>query len=102
MSRRWRRWCPTVIDANRAQRMSLVSTNCLGQTGPAIADTDADYEQMWAQDADALYAYAVAAANASAVTQFTPPPATIRGTGWPRCVPAPRRRGAPTLTARRR
>ncbi|MFZ1176171.1 MAG: PPE family protein [Mycobacterium sp.] len=72
---------PAVIDANRAQRMSLVSTNCLGQTGPAIADTDAEYEQMWAQDTDALYAYAGAAADASAVTAFTPPPATAGPAG---------------------
>ena len=33
---------PAAIDANRAQWMSLVSTNCLGQTGPAIADAEAD------------------------------------------------------------
>lgn len=65
---------PSVVDANRAQRMSLVSTNCLGQTGPAIADTEAAYEQMWAQDTDALYAYAGASAGASKVTTFTSPP----------------------------
>ena len=76
---------PAVIDANRAQRMSLVSTNCLGQTGPAIADTDAEYEQMWAQDTDAMYAYAGASADASAVTPFTSPPLRNRGAGWPRC-----------------
>jgi len=67
---------PAAIDANRAQWMSLVSTNCLGQTGPAIADTEAEYEQMWAEDADALYAYAGASADASTVTPFTSPPNT--------------------------
>lgn len=67
---------PPLIDANRAVRISLASTNCLGQTSPAIADTDADYEHMWAQDADAMYAYASASAAASWVTPFTSPPTT--------------------------
>ncbi len=67
---------PAVIEANRTQRMSLVSTGRLGQTGPAIADIEAEYEQIWAQDADALYAYAGASADASTVTPFTSPPTT--------------------------
>jgi PPE-repeat protein len=65
---------PLVIEANRAQRMSLASTNCLGQISPAIADAEADYEQMWAQDADAMYSYAGASADAAMVTPFTSPP----------------------------
>jgi len=65
---------PPVIEANRARRMSLASTNCLGQTSPAIADIDADYEQMWCQDADTMYAYARASAEASALTPFSSPP----------------------------
>jgi PPE-repeat protein len=65
---------PPVIEANRARRASLASTNCLGQTSPAIADTEADYEQMWARDADAMYAYARASADASALTRFSSPP----------------------------
>jgi PPE-repeat protein len=67
---------PPVIEANRALRTSLASSNCLGQTSPAIADTDGDYEQMWAQDADAMNAYASASAAASTVTPFTSPPTT--------------------------
>jgi PPE-repeat protein len=67
---------PPVIEANRAQRRSLALTNCLGQTSPAIADTEADYEQMWAQDSDAMYAYADASADASTMAAFTSPPAT--------------------------
>ncbi len=70
---------PPVIDANRALRTSLASTNCLGQTSPAIADTEADYERMWAQDADAMYAYAGASADASTLTLFTPPPHATGG-----------------------
>ena len=64
---------PPVIEANRAQRRSLASTNCLGQTSPAIAATEADYEQMWAQNSDAMYTYADAAADAATVTPFMTP-----------------------------
>jgi PPE-repeat protein len=70
---------PQVINANRAQRISLSTTNCLGQNSPAIADIDAEYEQMWATDTDAMYAYAGASADASTVTPFTSPPATTAG-----------------------
>lgn len=69
---------PPVIDANRALRRSLAIRNCLGQTSPAIADAEADYEQMWARNADAMHAYAGASAVASTVTPFTsPPPAAV-------------------------
>jgi hypothetical protein len=64
---------PAEIHANRAQRMALAATNNLGQAGPAIADVDAEYERMWAQDAAALYGYAAAAAAAAAVTPFASP-----------------------------
>jgi PPE-repeat protein len=65
---------PDLIDANRSLRASLASTNCLGQISAAIADTDAEYEQMWAQDADAMYAYAATSAGATEVTPFASPP----------------------------
>ena len=88
---------PSVVDANRARRMSLAWTNCLGQTSPAIADTEADYERMWARDADAMYAYARASADASTLTRFSSPPSGTRPAG-------PARRGVTpasswTLTA---
>jgi PPE family/PPE-SVP subfamily C-terminal region len=65
---------PPVITANRARQRSLGALNCLGQTGPAIAEIDAEYERMWARDADAMYAYADAAADAAALAPFTSPP----------------------------
>src|SRR5271156_1900517 len=67
---------PPAINANRAQQRSLAKANHLGQISPAIADIDAEYDQMWAQDADAMYAYACASADASTVTPFTSPPPT--------------------------
>ncbi|WP_445161411.1 PPE family protein [Mycobacterium sp. Dal123C01] len=65
---------PNVIGANRLQRISLAEKNCLGQISAVIADTDADYEQMWVQDASAMYAYARASAHASKLTPFSSPP----------------------------
>lgn len=68
---------PHVINANRLQRISLAATNCLGQSSPAIADTEADYERMWAKDAAAMYAYARASAGIWKLTPFnSPPPST--------------------------
>lgn len=68
---------PHVIDANRLQRNSLAATNCLGQSSAAIADAEADYERMWAEDAAAMYAYARASAGIWKLTPFnSPPPST--------------------------
>lgn len=65
---------PPAITANRARLRSLAQRNCLAQSGPAIADVDAEYEHMWACDADAMYAYARAAADAATLAPFTSPP----------------------------
>ena len=67
---------PAVIAANRAQLASLVATNLLGQNGPAIAATEAQYGQMWAQDAAAMYGYAAQSATATKVPSFTTAPQT--------------------------
>lgn len=71
---------PHVIDANRLRRITLAAANCLGQLSPAVADADADYERMWAQDAAAMYAYARASAGVWKLTPFdSPPPAAEPG-----------------------
>jgi PPE-repeat protein len=67
---------PPVIAANRTQLASLVATNLLGQNGPAIAATEAQYGQMWAQDAAAMYGYAAQSATATQVPSFTTAPQT--------------------------
>lgn len=54
-----------VVAANRSLLMSLVATNVLGQNTAAIAATEAEYSEMWAQDAGAMYGYAGSAAPAS-------------------------------------
>lgn len=67
---------PPEIAANRSLLMSLVATNILGQNSPAIATTEAQYAEMWAQDAAAMYGYADASSVATAVTPFSTPPQT--------------------------
>jgi PPE-repeat protein len=64
---------PPVVAANRAQLASLVATNFLGQNTPAIAATEAQYGEMWAQDAAAMYGYAGSSAMATQLTPFTGP-----------------------------
>ena len=71
---------PPVIEANRAQRRALAKANCLGHASPAIADTEAAYEQMWARDVEAMHAYADASADASTMTPFTSPPSATAAT----------------------
>ncbi|ORB83779.1 hypothetical protein B1987_08120 [Mycobacterium kansasii] len=67
---------PPVIAANRALLMTLIATNIFGQNTPVIAATEAEYLEMWAQDAGAMYAYASSSATASQLTPFTEPPQT--------------------------
>ncbi len=64
---------PPVIAANRALLMALVATNILGQNTAAIAATEADYTEMWAQDAAAMYGYAGSSAAATTLTPFNTP-----------------------------
>ncbi|MGA9489482.1 MAG: PPE family protein [Mycobacterium sp.] len=72
---------PAVIAANRALLMALVATNFFGQNTPAIMATEADYVEMWAQDAAAMYGYAGASSTASTLTPFTAPPETTNSSG---------------------
>ena len=75
---------PPVIAANRTQLMLLVATNILGQNAPAIAATEARYDEMWAQDAAVMYGYAGASAAASTLIPFSQPPATTDAAGLTR------------------
>jgi PPE-repeat protein len=72
---------PPIIAANRSLLAMLVATNILGQNTPAIAATEAQYAEMWAQDAAAMYGYAGASAAATTVTPFNPPPQTTNPAG---------------------
>ncbi|MEZ0349789.1 PPE family protein [Mycobacterium sp. pR1184] len=72
---------PPVIAANRMQLMVLVATNFFGQNTPAIAATEAQYTQMWVQDATAMYGYAVDAEAASTLHAFDEPSQTTNPNG---------------------
>jgi PPE-repeat protein len=72
---------PAEIAANRTQLASLVANNVLGQNTPAIAATEAQYGEMWAQDTAAMYGYAGSSATASQLTPFTQPAQTTNATG---------------------
>jgi PPE-repeat protein len=72
---------PPVIAANRAHWIALVATNVFGQNTPAILATEAEYAEMWAQDAAAMYGYAASSATAARVTPFSPPPQTTNVAG---------------------
>lgn len=64
---------PPLIAANREQLMSLAATNLLGQNSPAIEALQAEYAEMWAQDAAAMFAYAASSETASTLLPFTAP-----------------------------
>jgi PPE-repeat protein len=75
---------PPVIAANRALLAALLATNFLGQNAPAIAAAEAEYFEMWAQDAEAMYAYASSSAAASQLGDFEEPPEVADSSGLAR------------------
>ena len=71
---------PPLIAANRSTLMMLVATNFLGLHSAAIAATEAQYGEMWAQDAMAMYAYAGSSAAAAMLAPMAvAPPTTTAG-----------------------
>ncbi|OBI10662.1 PPE family protein, partial [Mycobacterium scrofulaceum] len=64
---------PPLIAANRARLVMLVATNFLGLNTAAIMATEAQYAEMWAQDAAAMYGYAGSSAAATTLNPFTAP-----------------------------
>jgi PPE-repeat protein len=62
---------PSAIASNHSVLATLVATNILGQNTPAIATTETQYAEMWAQDA-AVMADPAGAALASPSTGVVP------------------------------
>lgn len=90
---------PPEITANRLLLHALIATNFFGQNLPKIAATEADYAEMWAQDATAMYSYANASADASTLTPFTtPPPVTNPAQQTAEAAMAARMGGTPVGT----
>ncbi|OBI96512.1 PPE family protein [Mycobacterium sp. 1465703.0] len=72
---------PAVVAANRSLLATLLQTNILGQNDAAIAATEDEYGQMWAQDVAAMFGYAAASESAGELTPFEQAPATTNDTG---------------------
>ncbi|AGZ52744.1 PPE family protein [Mycobacterium kansasii] len=68
---------PAVVAANRTQLKALIASNFFGQNTAAIAATEAQYAEMWAQDAAAMYGYASNSAAATALTPFSSPELSV-------------------------
>jgi hypothetical protein len=72
---------PPLIAANRTRLLALIQTNIFGQNTPVIMATEADYSEMWAQDAAAMYTYAANSAAASRLSPVMTPPQTTNPGG---------------------
>ncbi|MEE3065129.1 MAG: PPE family protein [Actinomycetota bacterium] len=72
---------PPMIAENRMRLMMLVATNFFGQNTSAIAAAEAQYTEMWIQDASAMYGYAAAAETASTLEPFDEPAPTTNPNG---------------------
>jgi PPE-repeat protein len=64
---------PPVIAANRSLLAALVASNIFGQNTSAIATTETQYAEMWAQDTGAMQGYAWASATATKLQRFSSP-----------------------------
>ena len=67
---------PAAVAANRSDLVSLVMSNLFGQNAPAIAATESQYEEMWAQDVSAMVGYHGGASAAAA--QLTAPAQAVQ------------------------
>ena len=72
---------PPLVAANRAETAAATQANVFGQYTPLIAQLEAQYGQMWAQDTAAMYGYAGQSAAAAKVTPFAAPAATTNPAG---------------------
>lgn len=70
---------PEVL-ANRARLLVLIATNFFGINTAAIAQTELEYVEMWAQDVAAMLGYHTGAQSmAQALPDFSVPPAALGG-----------------------
>lgn len=72
---------PQAVAANRVQLAALVASNFLGFNTAAIATTEAQYAEMWAQDAAAMYGYAASSALAGVLNPLNQPAETTNPAG---------------------
>lgn len=69
------------VTANRTRLAQLLATNRFGRNLPAIAETEDQYQIMWANNSAAMGRYQTASAQATTLAQFVSPPSVTNATG---------------------
>ncbi len=87
---------PQAIASNRARLSALAATNPTGHDTPEIAALEAEYGEMWAQDAAAMYRYAAASSTATTLPSLEPP---MLGYNMPALMGADDDGGVPEMLA---
>ncbi len=72
---------PALVENNRLMYAALVAANIFGHYSTQIATVEAEYADMWAQDAQAMYSYAASSSAATLLTPFADPPQTTSTAG---------------------
>jgi PPE-repeat protein len=67
--------------ANRTQLVQLLATNRFGSNLPAIAENEAQYQSMWANNSAAMTRYQAASAQATTLPQFASPASVTTPSG---------------------
>jgi PPE-repeat protein len=67
--------------ANRTRLAQLLATNTFGKNLPAIAQTEDQYQGMWANNSAAMSRYQAASAQATTLPQFSSPPSITNPAG---------------------
>ena len=65
---------PSAVSANRTRLAQLIATDRLGNNLAAIAETEAQYQTMWVNNAAAMNSYQTATTQALELPQFSLPP----------------------------
>lgn len=69
------------VSANRTRLTQLLSTNRFGINLPAIAETEDEYLDMWANNSAGMSRYQAASAQATTLPQFASPPQIANSAG---------------------
>ena len=72
---------PVLVAENRMLYRTMAAANVFGQFTAQIAAVEAEYADMWAQDAEAMYGYAATSSAATILTPFANPPGTTSAAG---------------------
>jgi PPE-repeat protein len=69
------------VAANRTRLAQLLATNGFGRNLPAIAETESEYQTMWANNSAAMTRYQAASTQASTLPQLTSPTSVTNPAG---------------------